>query len=553
MTLGQMLRATVQKFPDRLAITTIGKGAIAWTYRDLFDRVGRYAAVLSTKGLQRGDRICVISENCPEWPVLDWACQCLGYILVPIYPSLPKDQSEYIVRDSGAKLIVLGAADQAPKVAGLPIESLQLKGLDELAMGTQPRALDADIDTAKDEDPCTIIYTSGTTGTPKGAVMPHQAFVHVCVAAKDHIHVDQNDRFLGFLPMSHVYERVAGQCLPIYLGATICVSKGLASLATEMREFKPTVMLCVPRFLENLRHRIMDAAAKEKPLQKRLFEMFVAQGIKKARGEFAPLHGLLDPLVGKKIRERAGGELRYFVSGGAALAPAVAEFYIAVGFVILQGYGLTETSGGTFVNRPEDNRYWTVGPALDMECKIAEDGEILVRGRGNMLGYHNLPAETAAAIDPEGWFHTGDVGEFEGKNLKITDRKKDILVLANGKNVAPQKIENLLKATDHIAEAVVLGDGMEYLIALIVPNFEKIRGELGLPETELLSTNSSARALIKKDVDSVSKSLAAFEYVKKHAVIDRPFSIESGELTPSLKVKRKVVGEKYKDVIDSMR
>ena len=553
MTLGQMLRATVHTHSDRVAITTTGKGAISWTYRELFDRVARFSAVLAARNLQRGDPVCLIAENSPEWPVLDWACQCCGYILVPIYPTLPKDQTEYIVKDCGAKLVVLGGLDQAPKLADLPVESLQLRDLVEQAAAAAPLALDASIDAGKDEDPCTIIYTSGTTGTPKGAVMPNRAFVHVCVAAKDHIRLGPEDRFLEFLPMSHVYERVAGQCLPVYLGATICVSKGLASLGTEMTEFQPTIMLCVPRFLESMRHRILDGAAKQKPLRKRLFDLYISQGVQKARGKFAPMHGLLDPIVGKRIRERAGGKLRYFVSGGAALAPAVAEFYMAVGFVVLQGYGLTETSGGSFINLPEDNRYWTVGTSLAMESKIAQDGEILIRGPALMLGYHSLPAETAAAIDEDGWFHTGDVGEFEGQNLKITDRKKDILVLANGKNVAPQKIENLLKTTDTIQEAVVLGDGMEYCVALIVPNFEFLRAKLSLPESEPISENAQAKALIKKDVDSVSRSLAAFEQVKRHAILDQPFSIETGELTPSLKVKRKVVKEKYRDLIETLR
>jgi long-chain acyl-CoA synthetase len=556
MTLGQMLRDSAKRYKDRTAFVTIGRSAINWTYGEVYERVGRYAAVLQTLGVKRGETIAIAAENCPEWALFDWACQCLGYVVVPLYPTLPADQAQYIVADSGARFVACGSFDQAAKFKDM--EGVQILGLtgsgslDEKAAKAMPAGLDASIDAGDPESPCTIIYTSGTTGTPKGAVMPHRAFVHVCVSAKDHISVDENDSFLCFLPMSHVYERVAGQCLPIYLGASICYSKSLSALGTELTTFKPTVLLCVPRFLENLKDRIEGAAMKESPLKQRLFKLALSQGIKHAKGQFAPLYSVLDGLVGEKIRGRTGGRLRYFVSGGAALAPAVAEFYMAFGFVVLQGYGLTETSGGTFVNKPENNKYWTVGEALDMECRIADDGEILIRGKGNMLGYFNLPKETAEAIDAEGWFHTGDIGEFEGKNLKITDRKKDILVLANGKNVAPQKVENKLKTSAYIQEAVVIGNGMDYCAALIIPNFELLRGNLGLDEKTALDSHAGARALMKKEIDSVNRTLAPYEMVKKFEILDQPFSIESGELTPSLKVKRKVVASKFADAISKM-
>ncbi len=559
MTLAQVLRSTVGKFGDRMAFVTLGKDPISWNYHEVYDRVRRYAAVLGTLGLNRGDRIAISSENCPEWALFDWACHVLGYVVVPLYPTLPTDQAGYIVQDSESAVVVCGGRDQAAKFQGQQsVRTLMLTGpgsLDEQARTATYNAeeLDQAIDAGDPEEPFTIIYTSGTTGTPKGAVMPHRAFIHVCSAARNHINVSETDRFLGFLPMSHVYERVGGQCLPVYLGATICFSKSLAALGTEMVTFQPTIMLCVPRFLENLKDRIENAMAKEKPIKRRLFEMAVEQGKKRAQGRFTPLFPILDKLVCAKIRARAGGKLRYFVSGGAALAPAVAEFYIAVGFAVLQGYGLTETSGGTFINRPENNKYWTVGESLNMESKIAEDGEILVKGPALMLGYHHLPKETSEAIDADGWFHTGDIGEFEGKNLKITDRKKDILVLANGKNVAPQKVENDLKTSAYIQEAVVLGNGMDHCIALIVPNFELVRKATGLGEEVKLSSNEAVRSLIKKEVDSVNKRLAPYEMVKKHALLDAPFSIETGELTPSLKVKRKVVESKFSGEIGALR
>jgi long-chain acyl-CoA synthetase len=301
--------------------------------------------------------------------------------------------------------------------------------------------------------------------------------------------------------------------------------------------------------LEAFSDRVASAVDKEGGLKKKLFDLGLSQGVKKARGQFAPLAGLTDKLVMSKIRARTGGRLRFFVSGGAALPPHVAEFLLATKLGVLQGYGLTETAGGTCINHPDRNKYWTVGEPLDMELRIAEDGEILLRGPGIMAGYYNLPEETEKVIDADGWFHTGDIGEMEGQSLKITDRKKDIIVLGNGKNVAPQPIENKLKQSPFISEAVVLGDAMDACVALIIPNFEAVRKELGLPEDANLSNNDDARKLIRRELDKTNKTLAPFEMVKKHALLDEPFSQETGELTPTLKVKRKVVKEKFADVI----
>jgi long-chain acyl-CoA synthetase len=551
-TLGAMLRETVSRFGSKVGYMVPGKtGYSCLTYEEVYTTVRRHAGALQGLGLKKGDRLAILAESCPEWSYVDWACQCLGIVVVPIYPTLPADQVDYIVRDSGAIVVVAGDDKQAEKTKCLEIvRTILLK--DPSWSASEPLEVDPFIDATNAEDVATIIYTSGTTGTPKGVMLPHRAFLHVCHGAKKYIPLDENDVFLSFLPMSHVFERVAGQVLPVYLGCTLAYSKNLASLANDIVAVKPTAMLCVPRFLESMRDRILDKVAKDKPIKQKLFAWAVSQGTKKAKGEFAPFAGLLDKLVGTKIRERTGGRLRFFVSGGAALAPLVAEFYMAMGLTVLQGYGLTETTGGTCVNRVDNNRYWTVGEPLDMDVKIAEDGEILIKGPALMLGYYNLPEETSQAIDADGWFHTGDIGEFEGKNLKITDRKKDILVLGNGKNVAPQPIENRLKESPYISEAVLFGDGMDACVALIVPKFEAVRHHLHLGDDVRLSENAEAKALVKKEIDRINKSLASYEMVKKHALLDEPFSIESGELTPSLKVRRKVVRNKYLSVINSL-
>jgi long-chain acyl-CoA synthetase len=556
-SLGDMLRRTVERTPDKVAMLSPGREAFASiTYAQLFDRVGRYATVLRGYGIARGDRVCIIAENCAEWAVADWACQCTGVALSPIYPTLPPDQVQYIVEDCGARFVIAGSPELGAKVRDARVIPLSGSGsLEEKSAATQvdPQWLNSEIDATRLDDLATIIYTSGTTGPPKGAMMPHRAFIHVCECAQRSIPLNERDVFLTFLPMSHVYERVAGQCLPIALGATIAYAKSLASLTGDIGRVRPTVMLCVPRFLEAMRDRTLDAVAKMRPMQRRMFHLAMAQGVRRAQGKIAPLAGVLDGLVMKKVRDRLGGRMRYFVSGGAALAPAVAEFYMGCGLTVLQGWGLTETSGGTCINHPDRNTYWTVGESLGMEIKIAADGEILVRGPALMLGYLNRPEETALAIDPDGWFHTGDIGEFEGRNLKITDRKKDLIVLGNGKNVAPQPIENRLRESPFIAEAVVLGDGMEHCVALIVPNADAVRAALRIPDGGCLAENVEVRALIKKEIERVNRTLANFEAIKKHALVETPFSIEGGELTPTLKIKRKVVANKYAKEIASLR
>ena len=560
-SLGDMLRHTANRVPDKAAMLIPKNNQFSEIlYRDLLETVRSYAGAIRSLGIRRGERLALISENCAEWAFVDWACQTLGVVVVPIYPTLPADQAAYIVRDCEAKVVVVGSAEQMAKVECLDeVQAILLKGegsLDEKASSgataIDAKSWNAEIDQTGPEDLATIIYTSGTTGLPKGAMLPHRAFMYVCERAGMQFPLNQDDVFLTFLPMSHVYERVAGQCLPIYLGATIAYAKSLVSLANDMLKVRPTVLLCVPRFLEAFSDKVLDTISKAPPLRQKLFHLAMAQGLKKSSGGFAPLAGLLDKLVTSKLRERVGGRMRFFISGGAALPKHLAEFYIGAGLTVLQGYGLTETSGGTCVNHPDRNKYWTVGESLGMEIKIAEDGEILIKGPALMTGYYNLPEETAQAIDADGWFHSGDIGEFEGENLKITDRKKDLIVLANGKNVAPQPIENKLTASPYIGEAVVFGDNMDHCVALIVPRFDAVRAFLKLPEGELLSDNLETKSLIKKEVDRINKTLANFEMVKKHTILDNPFTLEGGELTPTQKVKRKVVKEKYADKIKAM-
>ena len=319
MTLASTLRDAVGRHGDRPAFAVVGKDARSLTYAEAWQKVLRLAGALKAKGLTKGDRVATVAENSIELAILDWAGYLSGLVMVPIYPTLPADGTRYIVEDSGAKLVVVDSEKQAAKT--LPLGGGQGGGSETVMLtDLDAESYDPQIEIA-DYDPCCIIYTSGTTGVPKGAVMPHRAFVHVAKGVEREIVLGKDDVFLSFLPMSHVYERVAGQVLPVLLGASIVYSKGLAHLQTEMKEARPTVMMCIPRFLESLRQRILDRVAKDKPIKQKLFGWMLAQGGKKAHGGFAPFAPLLDAIVAKKVREGFGGRLKYLVSGGAALAP----------------------------------------------------------------------------------------------------------------------------------------------------------------------------------------------------------------------------------------
>lgn len=566
-SLGALFRRSVKLYGGKLAYRVpVGNEFKDYTYEQAWDVVFESAKALSAAGLRRGDRLVILGESCFEWAMTDWAAQTLGIVTVPIYPTLPPDQSQFIADDAGAQMAVCLDTRLAAKLSGLTIHLLRPEkgeaGLLDLAKDSTltKEEWNQSIDETGWRDLATLIYTSGTTGRPKGVMLDHRNFVSLVENIRETIPITKDDTFLSFLPLSHVYERFAGHALPVGVGATVAYATSLASLAKDMMKVKPTIMLCVPRFLENVRARIVDAVQNDKPIKQKLFQLALKQGMVKQRGEFAPLAGLLDRLVGAKIREKTGGNIRFFVSGGAALSPHVSEFYIAFGLNVLQGYGLTETTAATALNLPDDIHPATVGPPIrGCEIKIAPDGEILQRGDSVMSGYYNLPDDTRAAIDADGWFHTGDIGEVDpAGRIKITDRKKDILVLGNGKNVAPLPIENKLKESDLVEEAVVLGDGMEYCCALIIPNFERLANELeakGISEkdTHRLVEMDEVKAIYKEEVTKANKQLADFEKVKKHVLVGKSFSVDDGELTPSLKVRRRVVKDKYAAEIESMQ
>jgi long-chain acyl-CoA synthetase len=554
------------------------------TYTELGRRVYAFARALHELGVRKGDRVSILAENCPEWAITDWATLCLGAITVPIYPTLTAPQVSEILRDSEPKVLVVSDKKQRRKAC----EAVEGTGLNPQMiciepdsgsetpsfeqMLNQPGALTeselrALVDASQPDDIITFIYTSGTTGEPKGAMLTHRNLISNIEAVLELIDWRPDDVFLSFLPLSHVFERMGGHFLPIYAGLTIAYAESLFTLANDMLEVKPTLMLGVPRFYASVMDRILASVRQMPPLRQKLFYRMLEVGKVYAQcwreGRSAPLgvrlqHAVLDKLVAAKIRERVGGRLRYFVSGGAALPKEVAEFFHAFGILILEGYGLTETSPVLTVNPPRAPRFGSVGkPIRGVEIKIAEDGEILARGPNIMLGYYKKPEATAAAIDPDGWFHTGDVGYMDKDGyLYITDRKKDILVLANGKNVAPQPIENMLKQSELVQEAVVYGDGMSAPVALIVPNIDALRAfakQAGIEaDGDALLNHDAIQKRFRQELERVNRELADFQRLKGFRLISKPFSIETGELTPTLKVKRRVVAEKYAHLLQEM-
>ena len=563
--LGDVFRQAAQIWPDRIShIVPDGRGHKELTFAESWQLVRDRAAKIESLGLRPGDRVVLVGETGIEWSVTDYACQTLGLVTVPIYPTLPPDQTQYIATDCDAKAAFCGSADLAQKLTGVPVvcwtKSEGFKSFDDLgpASSFSDAWWNERIDSVPTTAVATFIYTSGTTGNPKGAMLSHENFIFVCQNIRTSLPVDETDRFLSWLPVSHVFERVAGHILTCYIGASVVYSS-VTTMASDMMKFRPSVVTCVPRLLESLRGRVVDNAKKESPLKQKIFALALSQGLTHQRGGFAPFFAVTDKLVGQKIRARTGGNIKFFVSGGAALAPPVAEFFMAFGLTVLQGYGLTETTAASSLNPPDDNDPDTVGPPIQgVEIKLATDGEILIRGKSVMLGYHNLPEATKEAIDQEGWFHTGDIGEWSGKHIKITDRKKDILVLGNGKNVAPQHVENKVKESEFVGEVVLLGDGMEHCCALVVPDFERVRAWLKAqgveePDDAALVARDDVKKLIKGEIDAANKLMADFEKVKRHTLVARAFSVETGELTPSLKVRRKVVKENYASEIEGMR
>jgi len=589
-TINQLVQRTFANCPQHYSLGWRVSGRYQFiTYAELAERVRHAALGLSALGIAKGDRLGLLSENRWEWAVTDLAALSLGAIVVPMFPSLPSPQIRYVLSDSGAKAVAVSTPQQLEKVlavkASLPdlqqtiifdpgAETEAAISLEEIMhTGRELEEKQKDLfesawQSVTGDDLASIIYTSGTTGEPKGVMLSHGNFASNAQASARVLAFSSVDRFLSVLPLCHVFERTAGHFLPLSVGASVAYAESLHTIARDLREAEPTIMLGVPRLYQSIAERILETGNRLSPMRKKIFRwaMEIARQVGKLKGagKGVPLlleaqHKAADALVYQQIRASFGGRLRCFVSGGAALPPAIGEFFCGIGIEILQGYGLTESSPVIAVNRPGRCRFDTVGlPIEGVEVRLAEDGEILCRGPLVMKGYYNKPAETAAAIDAEGWLHTGDIGTIEPDgHLKITDRKKNIIVLANGKNVAPQPIESLLVQSPFISQALLVGDGEKDISALIVPAFEALQAALAekginVSTPEAIIEQRETRQLIKSEIDRLSAGLADFERVKRFALLPREFSMAEGEMTPTMKVRRKVVLEHFREQMKQM-
>ena len=589
-TLTGLLFQTVDRFAAKPAALRY-KAEGRWhdiTHREMLQRVTHLALGLRRLGVARGDRVAILSENRPEWAITDYACLCIGVTDVPIYPTLPAAQLTYVLNDSGAVAITVSTASQLAKILAirselphlkhiiafdriaatdgvLPLETLYGMGAAADAAGEGRRFREEAL-AVQPGDVATIIYTSGTTGDPKGVALTHNNIYSNCANAIQQLPVSEADSTLSFLPLSHIFERMAGHYALFAFGVTVNYAESIDTLVQNLGEVQPTIVLAVPRVYEKVYSRALENALSS-PIRKRIF--FWAKRVGEAMVGFRlagqrPRPGLgfqarlADKLVFSKLRARVGGRIRFFVSGGAPLSADIARFFWAAGLPIYEGYGLTETSPVICVNLPDRVRLGTVGTVIpNCECAIAADGEIVVRGPNVMVGYFNKPDATREAIDADGWFHTGDIGEFDADGfLRITDRKKDLIVTAGGKKVAPQPIEALIKKNKYVSNAVMLGDKRKTCIVLVVPNFEHLeawakRKNILFKDQRELLRNPDVIAKMERNVFRQTAGLASYEAPKKVLLLEHDFTIESGDLTPTLKVKRRVVEKRYQAEIDA--
>ena len=557
----------------------------------LRDTVRYFSSGLRSLGVKPGDRVAILSENRPEWAMADFAILAAGAVTVPIYPTLLGWQIEYILNDAGVVAVICSTDEQYEKIAGVKshVPSINNLVLCDVPAGGVPdgvlRFEDVVETGRKDEesngrarfdellvsrtpaDLATLVYTSGTTGNPKGAMLTHGNITSNVVAVNNVLPVEGGTTALSILPLSHILERVADYSY-FYKGVTIAYAESVVKVGENLQEIRPEYFAAVPRLFEKMRAKVMDGVAAKSAVQQKMFRW--ALGVAEERLDYRitrrpmPLGLALrsfvaDKTVFKKILARLGGRVRFVLSGGAPLSTDLAAFFIGAGLEILEGYGLTETSPVISLNTPTKRKIGTVGPVIPgVEVKIAEDGEILSRGPHIMRGYFNNPEATAQAIDQDGWFHTGDIGLIDEEGfLKITDRKKDIIINAYGKNIAPQPLEALLKSSPYIGTPVLIGDRRKFLIALLVPNFEKLERDaaamgISYHSKEELVGNDKIVALYQNEIDRFNKNLDRQEKIRRFAILPRDFTIEADEITPSLKVKRKSIDKKYKEIIDRL-
>ncbi len=579
--------AQAQKYGPRVFLRAKRSGRyqdFSWT--TIQDDVLSCAAALREHGIKRNENVAILSESRPEWVIADLAILSMGAITVPIYATSTSAEIQYILEHSQARYIFISTPEQAKKFAEVrkQLSSVSLIVISDLQSKMEGavsfaefigsgrtsaarKNIQQELDSVVPTDLASIIYTSGTTGPPKGVMLTHVNLLSNCDACFSYIPTDSNDVTLSFLPLSHVFERMAGYYYAIRNGSTICYAERMDTVPENIVEIAPTMCCSVPRFFEKMQAKILEQVSAAPPLRQKLFfwAKKVGENVSKLRREKKEIpvrlriqHAVASQLVSKKIQKKLGGRLRFFVSGGAPLSKELAEFFHAFGVLILEGYGLTETSPVISVNSPRAFKFGSVGKVIpDVEVKIAEDGEILVRGPNIMRGYYNNVAATREVI-VDGWFLTGDVGRLDEEGfLFITDRKKDIIVTAGGKNVSPQNIERTLISDLFITQVCVFGDRKPFLTALIVPNWEAVKTWAAQQATsslskEALSRQPSVLEFFRKRIDRCMADFPPYSTLKYFSLMTTEFTQPGGELTPTLKLKRKVIAQKYAAQIEHM-
>jgi len=589
-TLVEMFLETVKKHGSKTSLMEKKQGTYeGFTYEEFGRRVKNFALGLASLGVKHGERVALISENRPEWPIADLAILSVGAINVPIYTTLTPKQIEYILNDSGSKMIIVSNQELLQKVLAIydNLSSLEkiiymddgevkndnlIRFNDIYARGASfanenPHFYEDAVSKVKTDDLCGIIYTSGTTGPPKGVMLSHGNILSNVMAGLAVLKATEQDTFLSFLPLCHSFERMAGQFAAIAAGSTIAYAESVETVAANLTEVRPTLMTSVPRLYEKIYARVIENAEAGSPIKKKIFWWAIKTGGKHIEAQFKGKipaflkfkYDIATKLVFSKLQQRVGGRLRFFVSGGAPLSKEIAEFFYKAGILILEGYGLTESSPVITVNSEEKFKFGSVGTVVPgVEVKIADDGEVLSRGPHIMKGYYKNPIATAETIDDDGWLHTGDIGHIDNEEfLHITDRKKNIIVTSGGKNVTPATIENLLISSPYIEQVLVIGDKRNYLTALIVPSFPPLKAyakenNIAYTAIEELLTNEKIYQIVEKEIQKLLVDLARFEQIKKFTLMPKEFSIDAGEMTPTLKLVRKVIAKNHADVIEKM-
>jgi len=591
-TISQMFDyATNQNLTKVLYYYKKGKNWVGLTGLDIRNTVNDLAFGLRSIGVESGQNVAILSNNSPRWAMSDYGVICSGAATVSIYPTLIPSQIEYILNDSESTLIFIEGKEQYEKIKSIWSNCPKLTNiviLDNSDTGgaenvytfneftengntyakSTELTFDALINTAKPDDLLTLIYTSGTTGNPKGVMLSHENLIANMEGIGKLINFEMDDVFLSFLPLSHVFERMGGHFTAFSRACTVYFAEGIEQVPANLQEAKPTIVLSVPRLYEKMHARIIEGVKSAPAIRQNIFWWAIDVGrnysMLSIAGEKIPFllsikHKIADKLVYSKVRERMGGRLKFFISGGAPLSQKIGEFFAAAGITILEGYGLTETSPVLTSNSPEALRYGSVGkPLFNVEIQISDDGEIIAKGPNIMKGYYNNNEATKKSIDENGWFHTGDIGEFDGDGfLKITDRKKNILITSGGKNIAPAPMENVMVASTYIEQVVVIGDNRNFISALIVPAFDAVESYMVEHDKEITShaalvEHSDVIALIGREVNAAMESFSSYERVKKFSLLPRLLTLEKGELTPTLKVIRRTVLANFDEYVESL-